>query len=155
MVYPTSRLRAVVARAFTNADSTAIRLRSFAGGLDGELAAGSVTATRILDDLLAELRSSRVVLIASRDTSGILAYAREQFDDITIDLPTEFTALIAAIDAVITWIVDNFPTGSPGAGNYLERYQLATDGALTDRTFSTVQTIGLRTQLQALFAAIE
>lgn len=152
MAYPTSRLRAVVARAFTNADSTAIRLRSMAGGLDGQLAAGPVTATVILDDLLAELRSSRVVLIASRDTSGVLAYAREQFDDPTIDLPTEFTALIAAIDAVITWIVDNFPTGT---GGFLERYQIAADGTLTDRSFTSAQTAGLRTQLQALFAAIE
>lgn len=152
MAYPTSRLRAVVARAFTNADSTAIRLRSMAGGLDGQLAAGPVTATVILDNLLAELRSSRAVLIASRDTSGILAYAREQFDDTTIDLPTEFTALIAAIDDVITWVVDNFPIGT---GDYLQRYKLAPDGTLTDRSFTSAQTAGLRIQLQALFAAIE
>ncbi len=152
MAYPTSRLRAVVARAFNNADSTAIRLRSIAGALDAQMAVGPSTATLILDDLLAELRSSRVVLIASRDTSGVLAYAREQFDDATIDLPSEFNTLIAAIDSTITWIVDNFPTG---AGGFLERYQLAADGALTDRSFSVAQTVGLRTQLQALFAAVE
>ena len=152
MAYPTSRLRAVVARAFTNADSTAVRLRAMAGDLDGKLAAGPVTATVILDDLLAELRSSRATLISSQNTSVILAYAREQFDDNAIDLPAEFTALIAAIDAVITWIVDNFPAG---AGGYLERYQIAGNGALTDRSFTSAQTAGLRTQLQALFAAIE
>ena len=155
MAYPPSRLRAVVARAFTDADSTAIRLRSLAGALDAQMAAGPVTATLILDDLLAELLSSRAVLIASKNTSGILDYARDQFDDPAIDLPTEFNALIAALDAVVTWIVDNFPTGSPGAGNWLERFQLAADGTLTDRSFSTAQTAGLRTNLQALFAAIE
>jgi len=152
MAYPTSRLRDVVARAFTNADSTAIRLRSLAGALDAQMAAGPVTATLILDDLLAELKSSRTVLVASRDTSGILAYAREQFDDNTIDLPTEFAALIVAINSVVTWIFDNFPTASSG---HLQRHILATDGTLTDRSFSSVQTAGLRTELQALFAAIE
>ena len=155
MAYPTSRLRAVLARAFTNADSTAIRLRSQAGGWDAQMAAGPVSASLILDDILADMRSSRATLIASRDTSGILAYVQEQFDDAAIDLPTEFAALIAAIDAVIAWVVDNFPAGSPGAGNWLERYQLAPDGTLTDRSFSTAQTASLRTELQALFAAIE
>lgn len=153
MAYPTSRLRKVLARAFTNADSTAIRLRSQAGGWDAQMAAGPVSASLILDDILADMRSSRATLIASRDTSGILGYAQEQFDDLTIDLPTEFAALIAAIDAVITWIVDNFPTSNPG--NFLQRYQIAADGTLTDRSFSTAQTAGLRTELQALFAAIE
>ncbi len=152
MAYPTSRLRAVVAKAFTDADSTAIRLRSLAGALDAQMVAGPVTATLILDDLLAELLSGRTVLIASKNTSGILDYARDQFDDLTIDLPTEFNALITAIDAVITWIVDNFPT-SPGG--FLQRFTIAVDGVLTDRSFSSAQTAGLRTQLQALFAAIE
>ncbi len=152
MTYPTSRLRAVVARAFTNADSTAIRLRGLAGSLDARLAAGPVSATVLLDDLLAELRSSRTTLIASRNTSGILTYAQAQFDDPTIDLSTEFAALLAALGAVITWIVDNFPKD---AGGYLERYQIAPDGVVTDRVFSSAQTAGLRTQLQALYAAIE
>lgn len=152
MALPTSRLRVIVSQAFRNYDSTAIRLRAMVGDLDGRLASGPVTAEVILDDLLAELRSSRVVFIASRDTSGILAYARQQFDDQTIDLPVEFAALITALDSVVTWIVDNFPVG---AGGHLERYQIAADGTLTDRMFSTAQTAGLRTELQALFAAIE
>ncbi len=152
MAYPTSRLRSVLAKAFNDADSTAIRLRGLAGDLDARLAAGPVSASVILDDLLAELRSSRATLVKSRDTSGVLAYAREQFDDVAIDLPTEFVTLIAAIDATVTWVVDNFPKGT---GEWLERYQIGTDGALTDRSFTTAQTVGLRTVLQALFAAIE
>ncbi len=152
MAYPTSRLRTVTARAFNDADSTALGLRRMAGSLDAELAAGPVTATLILDRLLAEMRSSRATLVASKTTPGILGYAQAQFSDLSIDLATEFAALIAAVDAVITWIVDNFPKDVDG---YLERYKIAPDGEVTDRTFSTAQTAGLRTQLQALFAAIE
>ena len=152
MAYPTSRLRSHVRRAFDNADSTAISLRRKAGVMDAAMAAGPVTASLILDDLLADLKSGRATLVESSNQSGILAYAHEQFDDVTIDLTTEFTALIAAIDAVITWIVDNFPSGT---GGFLERYTIAADGTLTDRMFTTVQTAGLRTELQALFASIE
>ena len=152
MAYPTSRIRRMVARSFTNADSTAIRLRRLSNTWIAQTAAGPVPATLILDDILEELKSSRISLIDSRDTPGILAYAREQFDDITIDLPTEFTAMLAALDAVITWIFDNFPVAASG---HLQRFTLEADGTLTDRMFTATQTAGLRTQLQALFDAIE
>lgn len=152
MAYPNSRLRRTLARAFTNADSTVIRLRRLSNTWIAQMAAEPVTASLILDDILAELKSSRVTLVDSRDTSGILAYARDQFDDVTIDLPAEFTALIVALDTVITWVVDNFPTGT---GDFLQRYLIAPDGTLTDRSFSSAQTAGLRTQLQALSDSIE
>ena len=152
MAYPTSRLRSVLARAFTNADSTAIRLRTLAAAWEGEMATGPVDASLILDDLLAEMKSSRAVLIASKNTSGLLTYARDQFDDDTIDLPTEFTTLIAAIDGVIDWVVTNFPTDT---GDWLERSTVAVDGTITDRSFTTAQTAGLQTALLALFTTIE
>lgn len=147
MAYPTSRLRTVVARAFNNADSTAIRLRSKIGALNVQMAAGPVTATLILDDLLAELRSSRSVFTASLNTSGILVYAKDQFGDATIDLLTDLTTLIAGIDAVIAWIVKNFSTDVEG---FLQSSTLSIDGTLTDRNFSTVETAGLRVLLQRL-----
>ncbi len=152
MAYPNSRLRSVVARAFNNADSTVVRLRALAGALDAQMASGPVPARTILEDLLEELRSSRVTLISSRDTSGILDYARDQFGDATIDLPAEFLALLAAIDMVIAWIVVNFPVGT---GGFIQQHILAADGSMTDRSFSSGQTAGLRTELQALVAAIE
>ena len=152
MAYPTSRTRAVVARSFTNADSTVVRLRSLAVALDAQMAATAVTATVILDELLAELRSSRAVLIVSRDTPGILPYAQAQLDDPTVDLPTEFAVLINAVDATIAWIVNNFPK-SPG--DWLEQFKLAADGTKTDRMFPPAQTVGLRAQLQAIVSAVE
>lgn len=108
------------------------------------------TATLILDatrDILAA-RNAMQSLVA---TPGLQAYAREQINTPTLDLVTEYNAMIAAINAVRDWVSTNIPKDGTG---YLLIQTIDTELAVTDRQFSSVSLGGLRTVLDTLIAAI-
>lgn len=65
-------------------------------------------------------------------------------------LTTDITGVVSAAQAVINWVVANFPAAS----GWLQAFKLNADGTRTAATFTTVQTAGLVTVLQGFVATI-
>jgi hypothetical protein len=83
---------------------------------------------------------------------GIAAYAQAQENDGSYDVVSEFTALIADVDAMTAEISSTFP--ADGSGYLLDR-QLAPDGkSLVYRDFTGPQLATLVTLVDAVLAAI-
>lgn len=81
---------------------------------------------------------------------GIVAYVRDQLDNPTLDVAAEFSAVRTALTDLIGWVVANFPAQA----GYLQAIQIQASGRYTWRTLTTVQTAGLRTEIDALVAAL-
>lgn len=106
----------------------------------------SLTADQIIN-LTQRLRWYRDRFNLAKSTDGIVDYATTQEDKGDYDVIAEFTAMLSAIEAVITWVYNCFPTSAEG---YIEAHMLAMDGTLTIREFSPAQLSGWKTSLQAL-----
>ena len=115
-------------------------------------AAGSIIARRIVNhcDSLAQINDQLNTLKA---VPGIGDYAKEQFNDANIDIAAEFTAMQNALASTVSWIATNMPKETV-TNRWLSVEELV-DGKRVDRTLTTAQTAGLRTQLDALIATID
>lgn len=142
-----------VAQALQLAQGVASIIKSQASNLSAQCAAGPVQASVILN-LLTVLADAKLNLTKCAAVPGLATYAQAQTGDANI--ATEFTAMSSALDAVTQWVIANFPTGSDGTGTYLLVTQFTPDntGRTQQRTFTTVQTAGLKTVLDALVATI-
>lgn len=88
-----------------------------------------------------------------KNVVGLDTYAQEQVPGYSGSMLSDINAVIDAVQACIDWVVTNFPKNT--AGDYILAYTaLAADGSKTPRMFSTAQTAGLRTNLQAVIALI-
>lgn len=82
---------------------------------------------------------------------GIVDYVRDQFNDPTMDVATEFNAMVNAATDLRDWIHANMPTGAGGA--VLER-SVNVDGTYTDLVFTSAQLADFRTEADTFIAAI-
>ena len=82
---------------------------------------------------------------------GIGDYAKEQEDDPAYDVAAEFLAMIALVDAVITTVTTGFPVDG---SDFLLAYTFNPDGSQLPRTFTSGQTAGVVTALDAVVAGI-
>jgi glycosylphosphatidylinositol transamidase (GPIT) subunit GPI8 len=82
---------------------------------------------------------------------GIVAYAQSQYNDGTYDVATEFTNMVNALNAVVTWVVSNMPKDGSG---FLLAHTINADGSRVARVFTPAQTAGLTTALNAAIAQI-
>jgi hypothetical protein len=137
------------------------RARSFAGevkrraqDLRAKSAAGTMASGDVLDytTFLADMKLEFNAIAALG--SPLAAYAQAQLNDNTINIGTEFTNMVAALDNVVSWVVTNFPKTS--GTNELRAQTFAPDnsGRTVDVVFSAASTSTFRTQLDALIAAI-
>lgn len=110
---------------------------------------GLLTAPVILN-YMAGLRSFRSRMAAVASTPGLQAYAQAQLGN-TVDIAAEYTTMTSALDAAVAWVAANLPKDG---SNYLLSQQIAGDGTITDRVFTSVSLAGFRTQLDALIATI-
>ena len=136
--------------AFTDAKNIANGVKSAA---QQHIAQFASTTNR--DQVLAlavNLREWRIRLAAASQVPGVVQHARDQYDNQTYDVAAEFTAMLDAIDDVITGIVTAFPV-APSGGEVREKV-LNADGSITMRTFTSAQLASLVTLLQTLDAAI-
>ena len=145
MAYPTGMLSLVL----EGIDQRIVGLKSYTQKLSAQAAAGSVTSTRILNSY-GDLKGIRADLVLAAATAGLVEYARAQKNNGTLDVVAEFNALIAQIDTTVQWIADTFPKDGNG---YLLAQTLGAIGP-TDRLFTSAQTGGFRTQLDAIVALI-
>lgn len=145
MAYPTG----VLSRALEQIDDRAAALKLFAQQLRAECAAGNTPSSRILDAYII-LVQERAELVAAAAVPGIVDYARTQKNNQALDVVTEFTAMVAAIDGVTSWLTTNFPKDASG---YLLAKQFS-GNTIVDRMFTPAMTATFRTQLDALIATI-
>lgn len=131
-------------------DQRILSIKKQAQALRADAAAGALPSGRILS-MHQYLRAERVALVTASSTPGLAQFARDQKNNQSLDVVTEFNAVIAAIDGVVGWIAANFPT-DVATGALLER-TLGADGPV-ERTFTAAQTAGFRTQLDNLIATI-
>lgn len=104
-------------------------------------------------DALAAAKAELDTLTSDAVNTGLVAYAQDQLNDNTYAIETEYTAMSTAITGVITWLTTNVPN-SGGASPFLDVYTFDANGRLVETVVSTVQTAGLRTELDALLATI-
>lgn len=101
--------------------------------------------------LAMNLREWRIALAAAAAVPGVVQFARDQYDDQAYDVAGSFTAMLAAVDDVITGIHAAFPVG---AGGEVRERVLNADGSITMRTFTGAQLASLVTLLQTLDSSI-
>lgn len=146
MAYPTGMLSFVL----EGIDSRALKVKTYCQSLRTAAAAGPVASGQILGVYQA-LRQDRAALVTAAGTTGLAQYAKDQKNNQSLDVVAEFNAMVAAIDQVTLWIDNNFPKDASTRA-LLER-TLEAEGPV-ERTFTSAQTAGLRTQLDGLIATI-
>lgn len=145
MAYPTDTLDRVLDRL----DERVARVKINASAVRTESLAGPVGSTRILG-LYTLLRSDHTEITALSQTPGLATYVQQQKNNPTMDVVAEFTTMLNTLTTVVNWIAANFPKDANG---FLLAQTLGADRPV-DRTFTTAELAGLRTQLDALIATI-
>jgi hypothetical protein len=147
-MFPTNATRTLDA-ALTQVLSLAAQLKAETQTVKA-LCAAPLDATRLIQyqSFLADKADSFTALAA---VPGLGAYAQTQLGDGTLNIAAEFTTMTNALTATRTWIGANFPKAA--SGELLER-KFDAAGRTTTNMFSTAQTAGLATVLDALIATI-
>lgn len=114
--------------------------------LSAQSSAGNVGARR-LAEYASYLRDVKVDLAKYINTPGLDQYVKDEKNDQTYDLMAEYTALVAKIDAVIAWMVTNWPSA--------DLIVLNADGSFNYRQFTPAQTTTLRAELGTLINGAE
>jgi hypothetical protein len=147
MAFPASSTQA---DALDTIRKTAVRLKSHALSAKDALAAGNRSANDIIG-LMVMFQEAVRTWDGVSSTPGLVAYAREQFDDPALDIAAEFTAMRNAALAVTAWVQNNFPKDASG---YLLKEQFDDEIGLAVRSFTPAQTLGLRNTIDAFTATI-
>jgi hypothetical protein len=134
-------------KAYSKAQSEAIRLKSYASQASASLAAATTSGNAVIQ-IMTTLKSSIEVFDSVSSLPGIAAYAQDDENDPAYDVVAEFTAMRNAAVSARDWIINNFPVSNPGG--FLEKDTVAADGSITVRQFTPGQTAGLQTELTAL-----
>lgn len=132
----------VASEAFTHLRVRMAGVKSRASNRSAAMAAGNVGSDLILA-LRQNLVNDKAFLQSKSSVNGIVQYAKDQYDDQTYDVTAEYTAAVAALDAVIANIDATFPWST---------FQTDFD---TYQQFTPAQTATLRGLLDTLDAAIE
>lgn len=152
MAFPSSGgTRKSLARAYLSAINQAAGVKTQAQELKNDSVAGSISAKRVVD-FATYLADAEDLFDQVSAVPGIGQYARDQINDQTLDVATEFEDMINEIVATRDWITTNFPQDGSG---YLLMLQFDLNGRYTIRMLSTAATAGLRTQLDLLIATID
>lgn len=148
MAFPASNQN--LADAYRLLKGRANDVRSQSVNLRAQSLAGAVGADRILNyaAMLARSKEEMGLLAA---TPGLATYAQTQENNGSLNITTEYTTMVAQIDAAVAWIVANFPQDGSG---FKLAFTMANDGTLVYRTFSTATLAGFSTTLDSLISTI-
>lgn len=148
MALPTTTL---VQAILPNIQSTAKSAKTQAQFALANLQAGSIGSTWVFN-LLENLKRMISVLNGYAAVPGLNAYATANIPGYTGTMTTDIAATVAAAQACIDWVVANFPKDS--TNTFILAQTLNSDGSLTERQFTSIQTAGLQTNLQSLISTI-
>jgi hypothetical protein len=113
---------------------------------------GGTVDTAFIFNILDAARGFIATMNVYSGVTGLNAYATSTVSGYAGTLTTDITASIAAAQAVINWVIANFPKDS--TVTWLLAYKLNADGTRTANTFTTAQTAGLQTLIQSFIATI-
>lgn len=150
MAFPSSQSKPeTLSEALSKVKDTAGRIKVLA---QARKTASSASATKANDIVgyVQGLAADRAELTRLVATPGLSAYAATEYP--ALNISTEYTAMVAQIDATLAWVSSNFPKAA--SGEVLER-KLAADGTLTVNTFSVASLSAFRSQLDLLMATID
>lgn len=149
MTFPASTLPSLAA-VLQNLQNVTASVKAQAQNAIVTLQAVSVD-TPFIFQMLDQLRSLITYLNQVQGTAGLNAYATAQCPGYAGTLTTDITATVNSAQACIDWIVANFPKD---AGGFAQAFKINADGSRTSALFTSAQTAGLVTVLQALIATI-
>ena len=124
---------------------TAFAVKRDAQSLRSDSATAAIPFARI-QDFFRSLQVRRTDMTARAGTAGLADYAKGQENDPGYDVVAEFNVMKAAIQTTEDWIVINMPASIAVSSS-------TSDIVLAE--FSPAELAGLRTQLDALIAAID
>jgi hypothetical protein len=113
---------------------------------------GGTVDTTFIFGILDAARGFIATMNVYSGISTLNAFATSNVPGYAGTLTTDITASIAAAQAVINWIIANFPKDT--TATWLLAYKLNADGTRTAATFTTAQTAGLQTLIQSFIATI-
>jgi len=148
MTFPSTNAMPTLAEGLRQARDQAAAIKDVSQGFSAKMKAGSVPTSSIFA-LLDNLVDSKNIFSTAAALSGMDAYAEAQLG---ASIATDFTAMTNAVNSAIAWIVQNFPKDTDG---YLQMATMNSDGTRTERSFTTTQTAGLATLLDAVVATID
>ena len=126
----------------------ATRIKQTASALSS---APSITRKSVLD-YANSLADSLAVLDTYVSVPGLLAYARNELNDQTIDLVAAFTAMRTQLVATQDWIVANFPRD---AADNLSVYAFDANKRFTDVNLTSGQLSAFKSQLNLIIGTID
>jgi hypothetical protein len=127
----------------------AAAVKSQAGNVLVSLQGGNVNALFIFQ-MLDQLSGLITGLNALSGTTGLNTYATAQLPGYSGTMTNDITTTVNAAQACINWVVTNFPA----SGGFIQAFTLNANGTRTPASFSSTQTGGLQTLIQALIATI-
>ena len=110
---------------------------------------GGPVTTDFIFRLLDQLQFFISSVTAWKAVAGLDAYATSL--DYSGIMSADCTTTISAAQVCVTWVSGNFPVD---VGGWLLAYKLNADGTRTPNSFTSAQTLGLQTDLQAFIATI-
>jgi hypothetical protein len=138
----------IPARGYEEAKAEAFRTRRTAEQYVTTIAGGG-NADQIYS-LLRLLAQHRTRLQEVASIPGLADYARAQEADAGYDVAAEFNALVATVNATITWM----QSAIPAAGGYDQMYTRPDGINLVPRSFTSAALAPLVTRLQAIAATV-
>lgn len=148
MTFPSTNAMPTLAEGLMRARSQAASIKAIAANNSTAMKAGSISSSGVFS-LLDNLLGAKNILSQAAALSGMDTYAEAQLGQ---SISADFTAMMNAITDVINWVVQNFPKDTDG---YLQTATMNSDGTRIERSFTSAQTAGLATLLDALVATID
>ena len=148
MAFPASTLPSLAA-VLQNLQNVAASVKAQAQNANITLAAGPVN-TLFIFQILDQVANLITYLNQVKNTAGLNAYATTQCVGYAGTLTTDITAVITAAQAIINWVVANFPA----SGGFIQAFSLNADGSRTPASFTSVQTAGLQSAITSFIATI-
>lgn len=148
MAFPSTTVS--LAETLLTARNHVAQVKASAQGAFTTMASGPVD-TNFIVRFMGECRTLVAAITAWKLIPGIDAAATEQWPGYAGNLTTDLTAVSSAAQGCIDWVVANFPKDG---NSFMLGFQLAADGSLTPRSFTSGQTSGLRTAITSFLATI-
>lgn len=142
--------RASLRAAYADAVGRASQLKKLAQDTNAALAAGNVSAN-VIKQVLQYCLDVKAANAVTAGLAGIADYAKAQEGDAAYDVAAAWSAMGAAIDAVVAQILGDVPAGTGG----YRLTELWASSGVSVRTFTPAQTANLQAKLTDLTATID
>ena len=135
---------------FGELEGLAFKVKALAQTAQARAQAGNETAERIVEVFrqLGKYRTELNTLATGVDATAANAFAQDRYNDPTFDLTTEYQAVIAQMNAVLTWVETNADAAT------LLIFD-ANNGTVNWSTYTAQQLNGYSNELGSLLALID